>query len=134
MMKSSIQALAHEICDELSEADEHVTRDLLTTVADKWSLWVMEVLATAGTPLRFSRVLERVEGISQKSLTKTLRQLQRDGLVTRTMYLEVPPRVEYAMTPLGLELGEHVLPLWTWVARNVSRFQAARETFDADKK
>lgn len=64
----------------------------------------------AGTPLRFSRLMEHVKGVSQKSLTKTLRQLERDGLVTRKMFAEVPPRVEYAMTALGVEMLKHVEP------------------------
>jgi DNA-binding HxlR family transcriptional regulator len=74
--------------------------------------------------------LERVEGVSQKSLTKTLRQLERDGLVVRKVFAEVPPRVEYEITPIGLEMLEHVEPLWTWAAKSVKRFQAARATYD----
>ena len=122
---------ARALCDSLTDAEDAATRALVTHIADKWSLWVMDVLASAGAPLRFTRVLEQVEGISQKSLTKTLRQLERDGLATRTMFMEVPPRVEYAITPLGLELLQHVLPLWLWVARNINQFQAARDRFDS---
>jgi DNA-binding HxlR family transcriptional regulator len=68
---------------------------MITSLANKWSLWTMSVLASAGTPLRFSRAMELVEGISQKSLTKTLRQLERDGLVKRKIFAEAPPRVEF---------------------------------------
>ena len=124
---------AEALCESLSPEDEAFTRDLMTLIADKWSFWVMNVLAEAGRPLRFTRVLEQVEGISQKSLTKTLRGLERDGLITRQMFLEVPPRVEYAITPLGAELIEKVLPLWMWVAGSVGRFQAARSSFDSRK-
>jgi DNA-binding HxlR family transcriptional regulator len=121
---------ATAVCDSLTEGEDAVTRELLTRLADKWSLYVMAVLAEEGGPLRFSRVLERTDGISQKSLTKTLRQLERDGLATRQMFLEVPPRVEYRITPLGLTMLKHVEPLWLWVAANVGVFQAARAAFD----
>jgi DNA-binding HxlR family transcriptional regulator len=68
--------------------------------------------------------------VSQKSLTKALRGLERDGLVTRTVFAEVPPRVEYALTPVGLELLEQVGPLWMWVAGRVGNFERARAVFD----
>jgi DNA-binding HxlR family transcriptional regulator len=74
--------------------------------------------------------MEQVEGISQKSLTKTLRGLEREGLVTRKVFAEVPPRVEYAITPLGLEMLQHVEPLWLWVAASVKKFQQSRVEFD----
>ena len=120
-------------CDALSETEEELTREMVTRVADKWSLWTMAILAEAGEPLRFTRLMEQVEGVSQKSLTKTLRQLERDGLVTRKMFAEVPPRVEYAITPIGVEMLEHVEPLWSWVAKSVGRFQEARGAFDTVK-
>ncbi len=122
-----------DFCAALSEADDAMARELVSRVADKWSLWVLEILATASAPLRFTRVLEQVEGISQKSLTKTLRQLERDGLLTRTMFLELPPRVEYAITPIGMELLEQVMPLWMWGAQNLPIFRAARQRYDAQQ-
>jgi DNA-binding HxlR family transcriptional regulator len=118
------------VCDSLSEEDEVMTRDLMTRLADKWSLWTLSVLAKANGPIRFTRVMEQVEGISQKSLTKALRQLERDGLATRKLFPEVPPRVEYAITPLGFDLLKQVEPLWLWVAGKVRAFRAARESFD----
>jgi DNA-binding HxlR family transcriptional regulator len=72
-----------------------------------------------------------VEGVSQKSLTKTLRQLERDGMVTRTVFAEVPPRVEYAITPIGHEILEQVHPLWIWTVKNVARFELYQERYDA---
>jgi DNA-binding HxlR family transcriptional regulator len=104
---------------------------MVASIADKWSLWTMSVLAAHAEPMRFSRVMEQVEGVSQKSLTKTLRSLERDGLVTREVFAEVPPRVEYAITPLGTEMLDHVAPLWLWVAKAVRRFHDARVAFDA---
>jgi DNA-binding HxlR family transcriptional regulator len=74
-----------------------------------------------------------VEGISQKSLTKTLRGLERDGLVTREVFAEVPPRVEYAITPLGAEMLDHVAPLWEWVAKSVGRFAEARARYECGR-
>jgi len=117
-------------CDALPETEEELTRELVTRVADKWSLWTLAILAEAGAPLRFTRVMEQVEGVSQKSLTKTLRSLERDGLVTRQVFAEVPPRVEYGITSLGLELLSHVEPLWNWVAKSIACFLKARREFD----
>jgi DNA-binding HxlR family transcriptional regulator len=120
---------APDQCDTLDVADDRLAREILDHVADRWTLWVIHVLGVGGR-LRFSRLLEQVEGVSQKMLTKTLRQLERDGLVTRTMYLEVPPRVEYELAPPGRELLLRVLPLWAWVVENVEGFRAARQRFD----
>jgi DNA-binding HxlR family transcriptional regulator len=119
------------VCDRLTEEQDDLTREMVSRISDKWSLWTMSVLAEAGTPLRFSRVMERVEGISQKSLTKTLRGLERDGLATRTIFAEVPPRVEYCITPLGTQMLIEIAPLWLWVARNVTAFEQSRAAFDA---
>jgi DNA-binding HxlR family transcriptional regulator len=121
---------AQELCDSQTEEEDALTREMIARLADKWTLWTMAVMAEAGAPLRFSRVMEQVEGISQKSLTKTLRALERDGLATRKIFAEVPPRVEYAITPLGIDMLEQVAPLWTWVAKSVSKFRAARAKFD----
>ena len=109
---------------------ETLARDMVTRMAEKWTLWTLAVLAEAGEPMRFTRVMEKVEEVSQKSLTKTLRQLERDGLVTREAFPEVPPRVEYEVTGLGLEMLEQVHPLWVWAVENLNRFQKAQATFD----
>ncbi|MEJ1975001.1 MAG: helix-turn-helix domain-containing protein [Acetobacteraceae bacterium] len=122
---------AATLCDGLTEAQEQVTRALLTRVAGKWPLWVLHVLAQNGAPLRFSRLRERVEGISQKMLTQTLRHLERDGLITRTLFPQVPPRVEYALAPLGHGLLAQVSPLWLWTVQHIDAFQAAQQRFDA---
>ena len=119
-----------DFCDTLTEAEDVLTREIVSCIADKWSLWTMSVIAERRRPMRFSRIMEQVGGISQKSLTKTLRGLERDGLITREVFAEVPPRVEYAMTALGAEMLDHVAPLWLWVAKSVSRFEKARAGFD----
>jgi DNA-binding HxlR family transcriptional regulator len=117
-------------CETLTEAEDALTREMVSRISDKWSLWTMSVIVEHGQPMRFSRILDQVEGISQKSLTKTLRGLERDGLVTREVFAEVPPRVEYTITALGSEMLDNVAPLWLWVAKRVQRFQACRTAFD----
>src|SRR5260370_35240654 len=86
----------------------------------------MSVIAELCQPMRFSRIMDGVEGISQKSLTKTLRGLERDGLITREVFAEVPPRVEYTITALGSEILDNVAPLWLWAGRTAQRFQDCR--------
>jgi DNA-binding HxlR family transcriptional regulator len=117
-------------CEALTEGEDTLTRDIVMRLAEKWTLWTMVELAEAQAPMRFSRLMKRVEGVSQKSLTKVLRQMERDGLVTRMVFAEVPPRVEYAITGLALEMLDLVHPLWKWAASNVARFQAAQAEYD----
>jgi DNA-binding HxlR family transcriptional regulator len=119
-----------DFCEALTEAEDALTREMVSRISDKWSLWTMSVIAEHGQPMRFSRVMDQVEGISQKSLTKTLRGLERDGLITREVFAEVPPRVEYTITALGSEMLDNVAPLWLWVAKSVQRFQDCRAAFD----
>lgn len=121
------------LCDSLTDAQDNLARELMDKVVGKWALWVLSVLAGSPAPMRFTRVLEQVEGVSQKVLTQTLRQLERDGLVSRKLFAQVPPRVEYALTPLGHDLLAQVMPVWTWIAGNIGRFEQARTRFDAPK-
>jgi DNA-binding HxlR family transcriptional regulator len=123
---------ADAMCDKLSAEQDVLVREIVTQISEKWTLWTMSVLARAGGPMRFSRVMEQVEGISQKSLTKTLRQLERGGLVTRVVFAEVPPRVEYRITKLGEELLVKLHPVWLWTVANVKRFEAARSKYTGD--
>jgi DNA-binding HxlR family transcriptional regulator len=109
---------------------EQMVREVLDRVADKWTLVVLDTLESGGE-LRFTRIREAVGDISQKMLTKTLRQLERDGLVTRTVHPVVPPHVDYALTPLGLSLAEAVCGIWCWVDTHMTDVQQARRTFDA---
>lgn len=120
---------ANAICENLSPDQDVLVREIVTQISEKWTLWVMSVLAEAGVAMRFSRVMERVEGISQKSLTKTLRQLEKGGLVTRVVFPEVPPRVEYQITRLGEDLLVQLHPVWLWTVANVKRFEAARSQY-----
>jgi DNA-binding HxlR family transcriptional regulator len=104
-------------------------RDVLGRVGDKWSLNVIYLLADG--PKRFTELKREIEGISQRMLTVTVRGLERDGLVQRTVYAVVPPRVEYALTPLGLTLLDSVKHLMTWTLDHVHDIDLARKTFDA---
>lgn len=112
-------------------ADGRAIREVLDRVGDKWSLLVVGTLR-AGR-LRFTELQRHIPGISQRMLTLTLRQLERDGLVTRTVYAEVPPRVEYELTELGGTLIEHALALGAWAIENRARIEAARAAYDAAK-
>jgi DNA-binding HxlR family transcriptional regulator len=90
-----------------------VLRGLLTTIGDKWTLVVIAALVEKEQ--RFTTIQRRIDGISHRLLTKTLRDLERDGLVSRNVYAEVPPRVEYALTPLGRSLLDPIDSLIHWV-------------------
>jgi DNA-binding HxlR family transcriptional regulator len=108
-------------------------REILARIGDKWSVYVMHVLGDGGT-LRFNEVREQVDGISQRMLTVTLRHLERDGLVARRVYPEVPPRVEYSLTPLGATLRQLVRGLVAWSDAHLGEVDAARATYDARKR
>jgi len=120
-----------DFCSTITDAEDAATRDMLARVAAKWPLEVLQVLAEAGKAIRFSRVLERVEGISQKVLTQTLRSLEADGLVVRTLYPQVPPRVEYELTPLGRDLLLAIRPLWFWIFDRLPEFEKNRAVAQA---
>jgi DNA-binding HxlR family transcriptional regulator len=108
-------------------------REILDLIADKWTLLVIEVLSES-RELRFTRIQEQVGDISQKMLTKTLRQMERYGLVTRHVHPVIPPHVDYRITELGESLGEAVCGIWRWKEMNQARVSAAREAFDAKQK
>jgi DNA-binding HxlR family transcriptional regulator len=105
---------------------EAPVREIIERVADKWTLLVLEVLEEHGV-VRFTRLGELVGGISQKMLTKTVRQMERDGLVTRTVHPVIPPRVEYQLTELGPSLGEAFCGVSIWVERHGDEIARARE-------
>jgi DNA-binding HxlR family transcriptional regulator len=105
-------------------------RGVLDKLGDKWSMLI--VLQLAGGPLRFSQLRRQVPDISQKMLTQTLRELQRDGMVAREVFPTVPPAVEYRLTPLGESLLEPFGHLVAWANRNHDTIRAARSSFDAE--
>ncbi len=124
------QYLATEPPTELDPRVERLVNDLIGRIADKWTLLVLELLEEKGT-LRFTEIGRQVDGISQKMLTQTLRQMERDGLLTRTVHAVVPPRVDYALTPLGNSLSAAFCGVWVWAERHLDTVEAARATFDA---
>jgi DNA-binding HxlR family transcriptional regulator len=113
-------------------ADCPAVREVLHRIGDKWSVQIVALLGDG--PQRFSELRRAIEGISQRMLTLTLRGLERDGLVTRTVYPEIPPRVDYALTPLGETLLEPIQGLAEWAAENRVPIQDARTAFDGRPK
>src|SRR5438477_8745029 len=106
-------------------------RDVLERVGDKWSLLVIAMLEQRPTQrARFPELKRSIPGISQRMLTATVRRLERDGLLTRDVYAEVPPRVEYELTRLGRRFMQPVLALVTWLQMNQPAIRAARDRFD----
>src|SRR6202161_1304898 len=104
--------------------------DVLARVGDKWSVLVVTRLGAG--PVRFNELRRSIGGISQRMLTLTLRGLERDGLVTRTVFPTIPPRVDYALTPLGPDLLDPVATLGAWAIRNQAKIARAREQFDGN--
>jgi DNA-binding HxlR family transcriptional regulator len=126
---------ARRIAEQVPPADcdprvEALVNDLIGRVADKWTMIILEVLGEQGE-LRFTQLARQVGGISQKMLTQTLRQMERDGMVTRTVHPVVPPRVEYRLTELGQSLGAAFCGVWIWAEENLAKVEAARAAFDA---
>jgi DNA-binding HxlR family transcriptional regulator len=106
------------------------SRTVVEVLANKWALYILGALRRCGGPMRFSTLRRVLEGITQKMLTQTLRALERDGLVSRTVYPTVPPRVEYALTPLGVEVGLLTNAIAEWSTDHAKEILAARERFD----
>src|SRR5882762_1656861 len=112
---------------------EALVREIIERVADKWTMLVLEVLEEHGV-VRFTRLGELVGGVSQKMLTKTVRQMERDGLITRTVHPVIPPRVEYELTGLGRSLGEAFCGVWVWAEAHGAEIARARETFEGRRQ
>jgi DNA-binding HxlR family transcriptional regulator len=102
-------------------------RDVMDRIGDKWSLLVILQLGAAEHTMRFNELRRHIAGVSQRMLTVTLRSLETDGLVARTVYAEVPPRVEYCLTPLGYSLLEAVVALGNWASAHAPAIAAARQ-------
>ncbi len=108
------------------------TRDLLDRIADKWTTLVIGALAATDT-VRFTALKRQISGISQKMLTQTLRDLERDGLVSRTVFAVIPPRVEYALTALGKTLRDPLHALEAWATDHFAAVDEARSAYDAKR-
>jgi DNA-binding HxlR family transcriptional regulator len=111
----------HEFCP---------VRDILDRFGDKWSLLAILNLGNSGKT-RFNELKNKIDGISQRMLTVTLRTMERDGLIARKIYAEVPPRVEYELTPLGQSLLQKILELAQWASGNMDEILKARKAYDS---
>jgi DNA-binding HxlR family transcriptional regulator len=107
---------------------DKLVREIIERVADKWTMLILEVLEEQGT-MRFTALGKLVPGISQKMLTKTVRQMESDGLVKRTIYPVIPPRVEYELTMLGRSLGAAFCGVWIWAEAHHDAITRARRAF-----
>jgi DNA-binding HxlR family transcriptional regulator len=112
---------------------DDLARNIIEQIADRWTILVIDALGTHGE-MRFSRLRDEVGGVSQKMLTKTLRQLERDGLVSRYVHPVIPPRVDYQLTPLGRSLLDKVCGIWDWVETHMSEMEFARKRYDRGEK
>jgi len=119
-------------CETHLPDDCRAVSEILARVGDKWS--VLIVMRLSEEPKRFSKLRDQIGGISHKMLSATLRGLERDGLVTRTVHPTIPPQVEYSLTELGHELTQPVSALGEWALRNQSRIHDARTRFDGGCK
>jgi DNA-binding HxlR family transcriptional regulator len=113
------------------ESECVVVREILDRVGDKWSVLVIALLGERGR--RFSELRRSIDGISQRMLTLTLRQLERDGLVSRIVHATVPPRVDYALTPLGESVLEPLTVLMQWAQDHGTDVADARRKYEADQ-
>jgi DNA-binding HxlR family transcriptional regulator len=104
-------------------------REVLDRVSGKWSVQIL--VAAVHGPIRFTELERSIEGVSRRMLTLTLRNLERDGLVQRTVYATVPPRVEYTATPMAQELHAYLVGLTHWAERHRADVAAARRAYDA---
>ena len=120
-----------EVSRVCSGVDHKEVRGLLSQIGDKWTVSIIGVLAThPKKKARFSEIERAVEGISQRMLTTTLKNLERDGIVVRELFPEVPPRVEYHLSSLGISLVSPIREIISWVSNNFAEVERAREKFD----
>lgn len=118
-----------ELSARSADRVEALVTELIGRVADKWTMLVIEVLTEQGE-LRFTRLRDAVPGVSYKMLTQTLRSMEREGLVTRTVHPVIPPKVEYRLTALGLGLSAAFCGVWLWAEKHLAEVEEARAVFD----
>lgn len=119
------------ICTALSDEDDTLKRDVLGHAGNRWALSVVHILGVQG-PLRHAELARLMSGVTQRMLTRTLRQLERDGLIFRHDFQTKHPRVEYRLTSLGEEFLSQLFPVWRWVLSNAEAVRDARARFDAN--
>ena len=121
-----------QISETIDPRVEALVTELIGRVADKWTMMIIEVLTERGE-LRFTRLSEMVPGISYKMLTQTLRQMEREGLVARTVHPVIPPKVEYRLTNLGLSLSAAFCGVWLWAQEHLEEVETSRAAFDSKR-
>jgi len=131
MSEDEVIRQSQVVCDALSDEDDGLKREVLTHAGNRWSLGIVHTLGVSGK-LRHAELARRLHGVTQRMLTRTLRQLERDGLICRFDHNEVPPRVDYELTALGKSFLAHMVPMWTWLMVNAEDFRCARARFDAE--
>ncbi len=129
LSREDVLKYSQTVCDGLRDDDDGVRREVLAHAGNRWSLGVIHTLGVYGQ-LRHAEIVRRMHGVTQRMLTRTLRHLERDGLVIRHDFEETVPHVEYALSETGLELLVRMVPLWTWIVENADSFRAARAAFD----
>lgn len=121
----------HPVSGEPTDpALQALVQEIIGRVADKWTMLALEVLEAHGQ-VRFTKLGELIGGVSQKMLTKTLRQMEADGLVLRTVFPVIPPKVEYGLTKMGLSLGAAFCGVWLWAEQHRSAIVESRKVFNA---
>lgn len=131
MSEEEVIRQSQAVCDALSAEDDGLKREVLTHAGNRWSLGIVHTLGVSGK-LRHAEIGRHLPGVTQRMLTRSLRQLERDGLISRYDHNEVPPRVDYELTALGKSFLARMVPLWTWLLENAEDFRSARARFDAE--
>ena len=129
------QLEAYQECEVSADSKDRVealVTELIGRVADKWTMLVIEVLTEKGE-LRFTRLRECVPAVSYKMLTQTLRSMEREGLVARTVHPVIPPKVEYRLTTLGLSLSAAFCGVWMWAEEHIGEVEQARAAFEQNR-
>ncbi|GAA0213586.1 helix-turn-helix domain-containing protein [Brevundimonas nasdae] len=122
----------NEIPVQIGDEDRALAREMIDRIGDKWTLLIIATLGQS-EQMRFTELRDSIEGVSQKMLTKTLRQLERDGLISRKVYPVVPPKVEYRLTPLGHSLLALVTGICSWVSTHLPEIEEARRAFASNE-
>lgn len=133
MIEGEALRQAEIICQTLRQDDDGLRREVLTHAGSRWSLGILHSLGVYGV-MRHAEIKRQMIGVTQRMLTKTLRGLERDGLLLRRAFDEKPLRVEYELTPLGTQLLARMSPIWTWVVENAEDFREARVLFDSQDR
>lgn len=120
-----------DVSQEVIAIEACPVQEVIDRVAGKWSVGIL--VAAAHGPIRFTELERAINGISRRMLTLTLRNLERDGLLIRTVYPTVPPKVEYTVTPMAMELYQSLIGLTTWAERHRGSIAAAREAYDRQR-